>query len=284
MSLRLAMTAPSIVLVAALAATLSGCGSVPKPASGSSTADTSALPGTSSPSAATGAAAGSGAASSAASSTVSRPSGAGAQPQPGAATPAHPSANGTLAAPGTYTYTVSGSSPGSDTVAVTNQPSGSTVDEQATVTDQGNQETSDDTWSSASVLLNDVKTKTAHGSADCHFSKPITELQFPLAANASWHSDATCAVSQGTVSGTLHWTETDTVSGTASVTVEGSAVPCWTITRQITVALQGATGQPQGSAITEVDEYAPSIGLPAKTTTTSKSTSRTLTLLHLHPA
>ena len=200
---------------------------------------------------------------------------------------ARPSASGSLAAPGTYTYTASGSSPGSDTVAISNQPSGSTVDEKATVTDKGNQETSDDTWSSASVLLNDVKTTTAQGSADCHFSAPIIELQFPLATNASWHSDATCAVSQGAISGTLHWTETDTVSGTTSVTIDGTAVACWTITRTITVALQGAQGpspQSQTSNITEVDAYAPSIGLPARTTTTSSSSSRTLTLQHLHPA
>jgi hypothetical protein len=198
----------------------------------------------------------------------------------------HPPANATLAGPGTYSYAVSGSATGSDTVLVSNRPSGSAVDQHATLTDHGDKVTSEYTWSSASALLIDVQTQSAQGSADCRLSTPIIVEQFPLSTGASWHSDATCAVSQGAVSGTIHWTETDSVSGTTAVTVDGVAVACWTITRQITVVLQGSGPSPQSqtSNITQVDDYAPDLGLPARTTVTSKGSSRTLTLQHLHPS
>lgn len=219
---------------------------------------------------------------------LGHPGGAGSAPA--APAPAHMAASGVLAAAGTYTYDLSGSSSGSDTVAVANQqPSGSTTGQTITVTDNGNQVTSYDSWSPASVLIKEVTTKTSKGSADCRLSTAIIEEQFPLSTGATWHSDATCPVSQGALSGTLHWTESDTVSGSTTVTVDGTAVACWIITRQITIQLEGASGAPaspgstSGSG-TQVDDYAPDLGLPARTTVMSKGSSRTLTLQHLHPS
>jgi hypothetical protein len=282
-----------VLLIASMlgALMMSACASAPQAPAGSAPARASTSNATASGTAGAGASTSAQATASTASGTgasvTTGPGDAGTVTAPqGGAGPAHPSANATLAAPGTYSYTVSGSATGSDTVLVANQATGSTVDQHATLTDNGSTATSEYTWSSASALLIDVQTKGAQGSADCRFSKPIAEEQFPLASDASWHSDATCAVSQGAVSGTIHWSEADTVSGTTTVSVDGTAVACWTITRQITVVLQGSGPNPQSqtSNITQVDAYAPDLGLPARTTVTSKGSSRTLTLQHLHPS
>lgn len=277
--------------VGLVAALISACGSTPTGQGGRTGSTTGAGPAHSatSGSAATGApssASSTGQSGSAGSSASSAAHTGAAGSAPGGSPPAHIASSGVLAAPGTYVYTVSGSSSGSDTAAIANQqPTATGTGQTATITDNGNQVVSGYTWSAASVLLNDVQTRSSKGSADCRLSSPIIEEQFPLSAGETWNSDATCPVSQGAISGTVHWTESDTVSGSTTVTVDGVAVACWTITRQITIQLQGAAGTAgSGSSATQVDDYAPDLGLPARTTVTSKGSSRTLTLQHRHPS
>jgi hypothetical protein len=197
--------------------------------------------------------------------------------------------NGRAAAPGTYSYAVSGSSPGTDTVNVVNETSSpSAASQRVTVTQQGNKVINETTWAPTLAQLTESTIQSGQYTVDCKYSSPIIEERFPLAHGLAWSSDATCTVTQGGTTATVHYTENDTISGTSTVSVDNTAVACWVINRAITITVvqgpSGPTQRSQTNSSTQVDDYAPDLGLPARTTVTSKSSSQTLTLEHLRPA
>ena len=170
---------------------------------------------------------------------------------------------------------------------VDEQSSSSGVQQRITITQQGSKVINEVGWSTAHSLLTESTVQSGQYSADCKYDHPITEESFPLSQAASWSSDATCAVTQAAMSATVHYTENDTVGGTTTVMVDGTDVACWVITRNITITLEGSPGSPQQSqstSETQTDAYAPDLGLPVRTTVTSKSSSETLTLEHLRPS
>lgn len=173
-------------------------------------------------------------------------------------------------APGTYAYTRTDDSGSQDlNVSVSAlQGNSDTLTWHSSSGTQSGQLDMTLSWPGSAVSVTTIMYQAGTVSYSCTLSPPVELAPSPLAVGDAWSSDSTCTLAGGTV----HWTEQDHVTGTATVQVGRVSVPTYVVAASRSVTITSATSA-FTSNTSATDWFGPSLGLEVRDQSTTSSSS-----------